>query len=82
MNARKLSMEDAIKARAAAEGFAACGMAPATLAPETGKRLQRWLADGRHGDMIWMEGRADQRAQPTTLWPEVQSVIMLAMKQR
>ena len=79
MNARKLSMEDAIKARAAAEGFAACGIAPATLAPETGKRLQAWLADGRHGDMIWMEGRADQRAQPTTLWPEVQSVIMLAM---
>ncbi len=83
MNARKHSMkdglEDALKARALAEGFAACGIARAELAPETGARLHQWLADGAHGDMIWMEGRAGQRAQPTMLWPEVKSVIMLAM---
>ena len=79
MNGRKTSMEDRLKARALEEGFAAGGIAPARLAPETGKRLRAWLNDGAHGDMIWMEGRADQRAQPQTLWPEVRSVIMLAM---
>ena len=79
MNARKPSMEDTLKSRALAEGFAACGIAPAQLAPETGARLSAWLADGAHGDMIWMEGRAEQRAQPAALWPEVRSVIMLAM---
>ncbi|HTH28008.1 MAG TPA: tRNA epoxyqueuosine(34) reductase QueG, partial [Sphingobium sp.] len=32
-----------------------------------------------HGDMAWMEGRADQRGDPATLWPDVRSVIMLGM---
>ncbi len=90
MNARKPSMDrpkatgrgttiDQLKTRAAAEGFAACGIAPAALGPQTGARLRAWLDGGMHGDMIWMESRADQRAQPAALWPEVRSVIMLAM---
>jgi len=75
----KINLVNAIKDRAAAEGFAACGIAPASLAPETSKRLKAWLADGQHGDMIWMESRADERSDPQSLWPEVRSVIMLGM---
>ena len=29
--------------------------------------------------MIWMANRAEQRASPTALWPEVRSVVMLGM---
>ena len=61
------------------QGFAAFGIAPAALAPVTAKRLHDWLSDGQHGDMIWMESRADERASPENLWPEVRSVIMLGM---
>ena len=68
-----------LKIKAVAEGFAVCAIAPATLAPQTGQRLQAWLADGRHGDMIWMEDRSDMRAQPQLLWESVRSVIMLGM---
>ena len=68
-----------LKIKAVAEGFAVCAIAPATLAPQTGERLQAWLADGRHGDMIWMEDRSDMRAQPKLLWESVRSVIMLGM---
>lgn len=68
-----------LKARAEAEGFVAFGIAPGRLAPMAGERLQQWLADGCHGDMLWMEDRAEQRASPDTLWPEVKSVIMLGM---
>jgi epoxyqueuosine reductase len=68
-----------LKERALAEGFAICAIAPATLSPEAGKRLQTWLAEGRHGDMLWMESRAAERAQPKTLWSDVRSVIMLGM---
>jgi epoxyqueuosine reductase len=68
-----------LKARAAAEGFAACGVAPGVLAPAAGERLRRWLADGSHGDMLWMESRVGQRSSPDALWPEVKSVIMLGM---
>jgi epoxyqueuosine reductase len=75
----KTNIVNALKAQALAEGFAVCAVAPAVLAPETGARLKAWVADGCHGDMLWMEGRIDQRADPATLWPEVRSVIMLGM---
>ena len=42
-------------------------------------RLERWLGEGRHGAMGWMEGRKDQRASPQGLWPAAQSVIALGM---
>lgn len=68
-----------IKAEALRIGFAACGVAAADSAPRAGARLRAWLAEGAHGDMIWMEARADQRASPAGLWPEVRSVIALGM---
>jgi epoxyqueuosine reductase len=73
------AIEEKLNARAQDEGFAAIAIAPASLAPITGQRLRSWLADGRHGDMIWMESRADERSDPMTLWPDVRSVIMLGM---
>jgi epoxyqueuosine reductase len=68
-----------LKAKAADEGFVAFGIAPGRLAPAAGERLRSWLADGSHGEMLWMEARADDRASPDALWPEVRSVIMLGM---
>ena len=50
-------------------GFAAVGFAPADAAPEAGKRLHEWLADGSHGEMLWMAETADRRASPAGLWP-------------
>jgi epoxyqueuosine reductase len=68
-----------LKAQAAAEGFVACGIAPADAAPESAARLGRWLAEGCHGEMIWMESTEARRGSPTGLWPQVRSVIMLGM---
>ncbi len=79
MKSDNINLVNALKERALAEGFAVCAVSPATLAPENGTRLRAWVADGCHGDMLWMEGRIDQRADPATLWPEVRSVIMLGM---
>ena len=70
---------DALKAKAAELGFAACGIAPADAAPVAGERLRAWLADGAHGEMLWMENRADERASPRGLWGDVNSVIALGM---
>lgn len=75
----KRNLEAEIAAEAARLGFADCAIAPASLGPETAARLQRWLADGSHGDMLWMEARSDQRAEPQVLWSDVRSVIMLGM---
>ena len=69
-----------LKARAEAEGFAACGVAAAGAAAGAGAgaRLAEWLAAGFHGQMGWMADRADWRADPRAMWPEVRSVVMLA----
>ena len=73
------SLESRIAAEARVLGFAACGIAPAEAAPRSAARLNAWLAEGCHGDMIWMESRAAQRGSPTGLWPEARSVIALGM---
>jgi len=73
------SVEARIREKAVELGFAACGFARADAAPLAGKRLHEWLADGRHGDMIWMAERAHHRESPEGLWPEVRSVISLGM---
>lgn len=72
-------LEHRLKAKAAELGFVACGIAHAGAAPRAGERLHQWLADGRHGDMIWMEERKHHRESPAGLWPEVRSVIALGM---
>jgi epoxyqueuosine reductase len=66
-----------LKAEAARLGFADIGITAADAVPQAGVRLRQWLDEGCHGDMIWMAARADARASPQGLWPEVKSVIML-----
>lgn len=66
-----------IKAEAKRLGFSACGITHARH--DFSDRLRAWLALGAHGDMAWMEERADSRAGPQALWPEAQSAIMLGM---
>jgi epoxyqueuosine reductase len=73
------TLEQRLKAQASALGFAACRIARADAAPLAGQRLRAWLDAGHHGDMLWMEERAEQRASPKGLWPEVRSIIMLGM---
>ncbi len=73
------TLEDRLKAQAMRLGFAACRIADADAAPQAGARLRQWLDAGHHGDMLWMEERAEQRGSPRGLWPAVRSVIMLGM---
>ena len=70
---------EAIRARALALGFDAVGVAAASLSAETQSRLADFLAAGHHGDMAWMADRADERADPRSLWPAVRSVISLGL---
>jgi epoxyqueuosine reductase len=75
----KSQLRDAIRAQALAIGFASCGFAAADAAPESADRLREWIDTGAHGEMGWMADRRDQRARPTTLWPDARSLIMLGM---
>jgi epoxyqueuosine reductase len=75
----KPDLAQRLRGKAEELGFSAIGVARADCAPESGARLREWLADGAHGDMIWMEETAERRASPAGLWPEVRSVIALGM---
>ena len=74
-----MTIEQEIRAKATELGFVSCGFARADAAPQAGEALRAWLAEGRHGEMRWMEDRAEQRASPNGLWPGAKSVIALAM---
>ncbi len=60
-------------------GFAAIGFAPAEDDPQRARRLGQWLEAGFHGDMAWMEDRADVRQGPQSMWPEAKGVVALGM---
>jgi epoxyqueuosine reductase len=72
-------LKEAIRAEAKRLGFVACGFARSDAAADAGPNLMRWIAEGRHGTMEWIEARAHQRIAPTALWPEARSVIALGM---
>ncbi len=73
------TLTERLRAEAVRAGFVACRITDRIDDPVPGARLDRWLADGAHGTMDWMATRADQRRSPAALWPEVRSVVMLAM---
>jgi epoxyqueuosine reductase len=73
------ALKRAIRAEAERLGFVACGFARADSTSEAGEDLRRWLAEGRHGTMGWMEGRSEQRASPVDLWAEARTAIALGM---
>lgn len=60
-------------------GFDLVGVTRPDAIPLAPERLKRFVAQGFHGSMGWMEETMARRADPSTLWPEVRSVIMLAM---
>ncbi|WP_112321013.1 tRNA epoxyqueuosine(34) reductase QueG [Oceanibium sediminis] len=67
-----------LEAEAEAAGFTKLGICRPDAIPQAAERLQAFLDAGRHGQMDWMERRANWRGDPTELWPEARSVIMLA----
>ncbi|MBU0645051.1 MAG: tRNA epoxyqueuosine(34) reductase QueG [Alphaproteobacteria bacterium] len=69
--------KETVRARALEEGFSKVGFARPDL-PDAMDRLKAFVDAGHHGQMGWMEERMAWRGDPTALWPEAKSVIMLA----
>jgi len=71
-------LKTALKAKALEEGFADFGVCRPDAVPELPERLIAFVEAGRHGQMSWMEDRMAWRGDPSALWPEARSVVMLA----
>ncbi len=64
---------------ARAQGFDSVGIADPEAVTEAGERFMEFLSLDRHGDMAWLEAKAERRRHPRNLWPDVRSVIMLGL---
>lgn len=67
-----------LEAQVLAEGFSKMRICAPDAVPEAAARLRAFLEAGRHGQMDWMADREAWRGNPSALWPEARSVIMLA----
>ncbi|HMF68285.1 MAG TPA: tRNA epoxyqueuosine(34) reductase QueG [Phyllobacterium sp.] len=64
---------------ARAAGFDLVAITRPDAIPLAEERLRQYLALGRHASMQWMQETEERRANPENLWPEVRSIIVLAM---
>lgn len=68
-----------VKKEAQRLGFFACGVAVARQLTDDAHRLERWLNNGFHGSMQYMDNHFDLRIDPCKLVPGAKSVITLLM---
>ncbi len=68
-----------IDAEARRLGFDAVAVTTPDSTPLVPGHLAGYVGKGHHGTMEWMAQTAARRGDPRALWPDVRSVIMLAM---
>lgn len=64
-----------LKQQALDLGFDDVGFSAATFLEKEARDLERWLLEGRQGDMKWMENNFDKRTDPRKLVPGAKSVV-------
>lgn len=71
------SIKAEVEARAQELGFAECRVAKALPAAHR-EVYERWITEGKHGDMAWMARNMERRGDPCEILPGAQSIIVLA----
>ena len=72
-----MSLKQAIIDQARAEGFSLCRFTHLDSIPHVPDKLSDFIDAGYHGQMSWMAERQTWRANPRTLWPDAQTIIIL-----
>lgn len=68
-----------IEREAKQAGFDAVGITGPESTDRAGTGLRAYVGKGYHGSMDWMAETLERRASPSAIWPEVRSIIVLAM---
>jgi len=71
-------VKTALLALAQETGFDLCRIARCVTPPHAAE-FRAWLAEGRAGEMSWLERNQDRRTDPQQVLPGAQSVIVLGM---
>lgn len=68
-----------IKAEAKRLGFLSCGISKSGFLETEAPRLENWLNQNQHGQMLYMENHFDKRLNPNLLVDDAKSVISLLL---
>ncbi len=68
-----------IDREAASAGFDVVAVTTPDAIPQAPARLAEFVDAGFHGSMGWIAETLERRSSPSTLWPEVRSIVVLAM---
>lgn len=68
-----------IKTESKRLGFLSCGISKATFLEDEAPRLEKWLKNGYHGEMSFMEDYFDKRLDPRLLLTGAKSVVSLLL---
>jgi epoxyqueuosine reductase len=71
-------MKEQIRQRAMELGFDDCRFTSAA-APDTAKQFQNWVAEGKFGEMAWIEKNARKRVEPQKVLADAKMAICLAV---
>ena len=75
----KAKLRKLIDREARRAGFDAVAITVPSAIPQAPARLAEFVAAGYHGSMGWMAETLERRADPSVLWPDVRSIVVLAM---
>src|SRR6185295_17437384 len=68
-----------IKDHARALGFDPIGIVAAEKLTREKALIEEWVNRGYHGEMSWMAQDPDQRTDPRKIFPQAQSVVVVAL---
>jgi epoxyqueuosine reductase len=71
-------MKEQIRQRATELGFDDCRFTSAA-APDAAEQFQNWVAEGKFGEMAWIEKNAGKRIEPQKVLPDAKTAICLAV---
>lgn len=79
LDGKTMTLTSEIKQKAYEMGFDLVGIAKAGFLEKEARDLERWLSEGRHGTMYWMENHFDKRVDPRLLVEGAKSVISVLL---
>ncbi len=74
-----MTAEEFIKALALETGFSLCGISRVDPDPQSNDIYARWIRDGLHGDMAWLERHRVLREEVNHVLPGARSAICVAL---
>ena len=72
-------LKESLASRARALGFDCVGITEPGAIAQAGKYFMEFIHAGSHGDMDWLAADPHRRSDPSTLWSDVRSIIMLGV---